>query len=824
MVACHFAQGYADPINILIFIEYSWLTKIGLVSMFLYLSGLVSSFIQLMLIFNFCSQVNNQSTSPIQFGVDKSVQAKIKTSREKGLEKRNKFWAQKVRRLNKSVKTLKSLMKTVKCYASNSEIDNIIQGNFANICKEFKKPSKSSPHSLRYSDEVKSFALTLHFYSAKAYDFLRKYVALPHVETLRRSLSTFNCNVGFLTEVLEYLKVQLETQEKPFLKNVALIFDGMALRQDLAYDQKLDKVFGYVDLGEISVSNPEELATEALVFQIVSYTTYFKCPIAYFLIKNSLSGDLLAELLKTAVTMLDDIGITVRSMTCDGAPSNVKAYECLGCSLDQNNFKPHIPHPNGQDNIYCFLDAAHMIKLARNVFAEFNIQSATGTTSFQYLRQLHEVQKEEGLKFGNKLSTTHVDYQNKKMNVKLAAQVLSSSVADSIDFLRQSGNLLFLGSEPTVEFIKMMDRLFDLMNSKSPFGHGFKSPLSEKNKAFWEPILKESKNYLLSLTIDGKNILSHGRKTFALGFLMGIENFPLLLNDLSKDPINPIKYLLTFKCSQDNIEILFSCIRARGRTHDNPSPLEFRYRMRKLLFRNSIQPSINANSVDHTFEASHVFDYGQKNVSLIDSTTDDDSEDYTQEMENQLYALELESKTTVTEYQKNILYYMTGYIVKQIIKSHNCNDCKNMLIAPEHSQSDHFYNLNINRYQSFTVFVNRGKLCFPSAEAYSIVVYADKVFKNMLNMDKLTSFNIKNKMINLVNQHFTSKLRQMFCHPTDDSVSCTDLHESKIVKLISNSFLSIRLRSYLKNVMDKKLSAIRSKRQKLHKTIIFNHV
>lgn len=155
------------------------------------------------------------------------------------------------------------------------------------------------------------------------------------------------------------------------------------------------------------------------------------------------------------------------------------------------------------------------------------------------------------------ISTTHVDYQNKKMNVKLAAQVLSSSVADAIDFLRLSGNLSFLGSEPTVEFIKMVDRLFDLMNSKSPFGRGFKSPLSEKNKAFWEPILKESKYYLLSLTIDGKNILSHGRKTFALGFLMGIENFPLLLNALIKCPDNPIKYLLTFKCSQDNLGIFF---------------------------------------------------------------------------------------------------------------------------------------------------------------------------------------------------------------------------------------------------------------------------
>ncbi|CAG5007331.1 unnamed protein product [Parnassius apollo] len=101
----------------------------------------------------------------------------------------------------------------------------------------------------------------------------------------------------------------------------------MALKQNLAYDQKLDKVVGYVDLGPIPVSDPEKLASVALVFQIVSYGIRFKCPIAYFFIANNLSGELLSELIKTTVILLDEIGVTVRSLTCDGAASNVKAYE-----------------------------------------------------------------------------------------------------------------------------------------------------------------------------------------------------------------------------------------------------------------------------------------------------------------------------------------------------------------------------------------------------------------------------------------------------------------------------------------------------------------
>lgn len=55
------------------------------------------------------------------------------------------------------------------------------------------------------------------------------------------------------------------------------------------------------------------------------------------------------------------------------------------------------------------------------------------------------------------------------MNVRLASQLLSSSVADANDFLRETGNLTFTGSQATVEYIKILDRIFDLMNCKDPF-------------------------------------------------------------------------------------------------------------------------------------------------------------------------------------------------------------------------------------------------------------------------------------------------------------------------------------------------------------------
>ena len=63
------------------------------------------------------------------------------------------------------------------------------------------------------------------------------------------------------------------------------------------------------------------------------------------------------------------------------------------------------------------------------------------------------------------------------MNVHLIAQMLSSSVADALQFLMESGHPAFIDAEATLSFICVLDRLFDLLNAKSSHGKGFKQPI-----------------------------------------------------------------------------------------------------------------------------------------------------------------------------------------------------------------------------------------------------------------------------------------------------------------------------------------------------------
>lgn len=72
-----------------------------------------------------------------------------------------------------------------------------------------------------------------------------------------------------------------------------------------------------------------------------------------------------------------------------------------------------------------------MVKLVRNIFeAKITIFDQNGEkVQYIYLAALKKLQDDIGLHFGNKLSERHLTFRNNVINVKLATQTLSHSVA-----------------------------------------------------------------------------------------------------------------------------------------------------------------------------------------------------------------------------------------------------------------------------------------------------------------------------------------------------------------------------------------------------------
>ena len=84
------------------------------------------------------------------------------------------------------MKDLLTLLKE-KHLVAEKELE-LLQYNFTGTAKHLfrnqQKNLKGNQHGNPYSDETKQFAMTLHYYSSKAYDFVQKVLMLPHPSSI----------------------------------------------------------------------------------------------------------------------------------------------------------------------------------------------------------------------------------------------------------------------------------------------------------------------------------------------------------------------------------------------------------------------------------------------------------------------------------------------------------------------------------------------------------------------------------------------------------------------------------------------------------------
>jgi hypothetical protein len=79
------------------------------------------------------------------------------------------------------------------------------------------------------------------------------------------------------------------------------------------------------------------------------------------------------------------------------------------------------------------LSSFENIRGALHALQETN--TSVGTARWTDIVRLQELQASEGLHADNKLTIRHVKFQQNKMNVKLAAQTMSASVASAFKYI-----------------------------------------------------------------------------------------------------------------------------------------------------------------------------------------------------------------------------------------------------------------------------------------------------------------------------------------------------------------------------------------------------
>lgn len=215
---------------------------------------------------------------------------------------------------------------------------------------------------------------------------------------------------------------------------------------------------------------------------------------------------------------------------------------------------------------------------------------------WKYIELLHDLQEKEELHLANKLRAAHIAWIRKKMNVKLAAQLLSESVGTSLRYCLDENIGEFSGCEATIDFIVLFNNLFDIMNSRNLKSRGYKCPVQKRNIDQIKDFLVIAETYIRSLKFsDGQDIINTKRKTGFLGFLFCIRSLQIIYERYISAFEAPLTFLLTYKLSQDHIELFFGQIRSMGGANNNPTVRQFSAAYKKLLVHNDIMDVVKGN-------------------------------------------------------------------------------------------------------------------------------------------------------------------------------------------------------------------------------------
>ena len=87
--------------------------------------------------------------------------------------------------------------------------------------------------------------------------------------------------------------------------------------------------------------------------------------------------------------------------------------QALGAQLQLPNIEPYFLHPlDKQKKVYIFLDICHMLKLIRNTLGNGGILTDKDGDKicWAYLIELQKLQEKEGLRLGNKLKLSLIQW------------------------------------------------------------------------------------------------------------------------------------------------------------------------------------------------------------------------------------------------------------------------------------------------------------------------------------------------------------------------------------------------------------------------------
>ena len=650
----------------------------------------------------------------------------------------------------------------------------------------------------KWTNRDKAHALSLYHASPKAYRLLQKRFFLPSVNTLRRIMRRIEIYPGFPVKILQAFETKVMNMSEAE-KQCVLIFDEMSLKQNLTYNVEKDYIEGLQDFGSdtilITETEGKKPTNHALVFMARGLVMPWKQPFGYVVTHSTVKADHLKQLVTKALTHLKSIGLCVKAITCDQGSNNTSMMKSLGVTADH----PFFLH--NEDRILVFYDAPHLIKSTRTNLVNHNFYTADGEVSWSVIRALYERDQVHRLKMAPKLTLKHINpFLFNKLRVRLATQVLSHSVARGISLTCEFG-VFPESSMATANFVSTFNDLFDVFNSSGHNGSAsatYRYPISPSTTH--HEFLRKTLVWLKELEY-GNDKISAQNLPCIRGWIGNINALFMLVDDVTEN-VPGVKYLITDRLNQDCIENLFSVLRGKNIHSTNPDAQQFRNALRQVMVDWILLTSQGSNCSDDVDNFLLNFAGKETTTSTGPLRLAPTIPSEPSQLVNLVKSCQVHDLVQI----ENVISYVSGFIVKQLVKL-VCDNCISNIEAQNSTGGRHLRLIELKQYENCT----KGGLRKPSDELVAHVAVYEMIFQTFFE-DFLATRNIRKrlKQMMLEDRTIVKPLKHDACKCT------TDEH-------VANVFLSLRIHHEIELKNQEMAEFEKSKRKKNRKLATLNH-
>jgi len=569
---------------------------------------------------------------------------------------------------------------------------------------------QKNKHGRHYSPQLTVFAFILHATSPAAYNVLldETVLCLPSVNTLKKV--TRHLHTPCVSDNTSYLKLRASTLNA-FERNALLMIDEI-------YVAKRVECSGGAVQG---LTADGGVASTLLCFMIKSVCSKYRDIVAIYPM-DRLSAAKQNDCYMEVMAMLRKTEVNVVAISVDNAATNRKFYTDFLCGGQLTTSV--VDNVTGQP-IFLIFDPVHTIKNVYNNFQRRRIFECPPmvrnlpdgcSANFQHIADLYNKESSMSLKKAHKLSPAALNPKSiEKTSVKLAVSVFSESTRDALRFYAEHEGE---GSwSATADFISLVLKLWNVLNVKT------RDKGKQKRDYTMDPV-RSSLDWKLDFLREFADFLQRWENSRKAGLsketFLALRHTCLAMADCTSFLLDRLghQYVLLGQLQSDAIESRFGWLRQL-------SGANYYISVRQVL------------ESDRRIRAVSLLKFSRISLAEIDSliqsgdflTTDDSAADS--------LADALTFCIFPSANDANIIFYVSGYMARSVIRSTKCDHCRECLIT-----SDTLDPLDaVDKFDySVSVFldaINRGGLQRPSEFTFLLAVHCWRVFEEIKSTPEL---------------------------------------------------------------------------------------